>query len=163
VPEGFTVEIASTSAPDIISETGKITIPEYDTVVNVVLKVTRVSDEKVAYTSPIPVLVQGMKEISDIPYTVTAVGGLDRTAGIKATARIVLNHGHTNPEGQKVVTFRLMKGDRVIRTYTRTSDISPGDEISVYFNVYDPNNACTVRVFVYDSDLSPLANPIIIN
>ena len=163
VPEGFRIEIYSSSAPDIISGSGDITTPEYDTVVKLILKVTRISDGKYAYTGAIPVLVPGTKQVSDKPFTIQAAGGLDRSAGIKATAKFSAAPGHDIPEGAKVVAFRLMKGDRIVRTHTCTANITPGQEMSVYFNIHDPDRNYSVRVFVFDTDMTPLADSIVIN
>ncbi len=59
VPKGYGIEIASSSREEVIALDGRIAIPEADAAVELVLKVTRNSDQQTGLTLPIIVTVAG--------------------------------------------------------------------------------------------------------
>lgn len=63
LPSGFVLSVAESDNESIIDLNGKITVPQEDTLVNVVLCVTRLSDKKTCNTKTIPVLVKGIKAL----------------------------------------------------------------------------------------------------
>ena len=72
IPEGYTISIHNATSPSLISEVGIITVPEVDTEVEVVFKVTKVSDGTVKFTKPILVKIPGRSiTIDNIDYVVS--------------------------------------------------------------------------------------------
>ncbi|MBS4196898.1 NPCBM/NEW2 domain-containing protein [Lederbergia citri] len=57
LPEGFTISIKSSDRPDIVNIDGSIHAPTRDTIVNLILEVTRMYDGEKADTGVIPVVV----------------------------------------------------------------------------------------------------------
>lgn len=58
---GYTMEIASSSHPDLISVSGAVTPLKEDAFVEVTIKVTKTNDSSTAVTAPISVMVQGLE------------------------------------------------------------------------------------------------------
>ncbi len=67
VPSGYRLEIYSSDNASILSLDGTYVAPKEDTVVNVVIEVTRLSDNKTGLTPVIPVLFKSIKGLIEVP------------------------------------------------------------------------------------------------
>lgn len=73
VPKGYEVSVEASSDPGVIAlGDGKITMPEYDTLVEIELKLIRTADQAQASLGPVPVLIYGQKESQKIDVAATA-------------------------------------------------------------------------------------------
>lgn len=105
VPDGFEVKIKHTDNPDIISSAGTIAPPSIETVVHLVLAVTRLSDGTTADTLPLAVIVPARTPyVPDTPpvYTPPVV-----TAPVSPGTRVVKSEELTlaASDGNVVVTI----------------------------------------------------------
>ena len=72
IPAGYKPEIYSVDKPEILSLDGNYVAPQQDTVVNVVIKVTRLSDGAQGLTCEIPVTFKGIEELILVPKVIKA-------------------------------------------------------------------------------------------
>jgi len=94
----------------------------------------------------------------DVKPFVIEAEDLDRTAGIKATARVVPTDEN---EGKEVVLFQLMKDTTPINIIAAEKDITSVENFIAYFNVVDYEDlAYKVKVFVFDRFDSNVSAPV---
>jgi endo-alpha-N-acetylgalactosaminidase len=95
VPEGYSIAIKTTDQPGVIQTDGTIVPSSVEQTVNLVLEVTRTSDDTKAVTVSLPVVVpakseQPNKVLFDGVNTVLAGGSFDLTYGLANTAENIL-------------------------------------------------------------------------
>jgi len=102
------------------------------------------------------------------PFTIETDGSLDRTDGIRASAKIVPTEGVENP-GNEVVLFQLMKGTMPISIVALEKDIVGEEEFTAYYSVDDYEDlSYFVKAFIldrFDSDQTApisLAKPVLL-
>lgn len=89
--------------------------------------------------------------VEEKEFTIASNGVLDRTSSVKATVNVSTNQGAAEHVGREVVVFELMKGNTPMNIISLTHDINSETELTVEFNVSDPNNSeYTVKVLVLD-------------
>lgn len=91
VPPGFSIHIKSSSVPSVVSLTGVITPPAIETTVGLVLTVVRISDESVADTSEISVVVPAKTQsIYGAPIQLVVGKGLARPDKITPAKNVLI-------------------------------------------------------------------------
>ncbi|WP_222708619.1 cohesin domain-containing protein [Paenibacillus sp. N3.4] len=95
VPDGFTVAIKSSDRTDIIGFDGTIHPPDAETIVNVVLEVTRLSDHSKASTAALSVTIPAKKEQEQQPLKAVLSGAEHVNAG----GSFYVTYGLSNVKG----------------------------------------------------------------
>ncbi|MEW6696744.1 MAG: CehA/McbA family metallohydrolase [Bacillota bacterium] len=89
------------------------------------------------------------------PFVIISDGKLDRTGGIKATAKVCRT---TAPDhvGSEVVVFQLMKGTTPVSIVAMEKEVQSTEELIAHFN--EAGDGYLVKVFVFDRFDTDLTN-----
>jgi len=130
---------------NVMSQVGDV--ESFEVWANVTLNDVTVQSNKVTIT------IEKLK-----PFTIEELQ-LDRTAGIKVSAKVVPTE--TGHEGNEVVLFQLMKDTTPISIIAAEKDILSAEKFAAYFNVVDYEDlAYKVKVFVFDRFDSDVSAPL---
>ncbi|NLY42857.1 MAG: hypothetical protein GX066_02575 [Clostridiaceae bacterium] len=103
VPDAFSLSIKSSSRTDVIALDGTITPPAVDTAVELILEVTKKSDNSKAVTNPITVVVPAATgEPGDVPVTGVVLNKDKVTLNIGETTTLTAEIQPSNATNQKV-------------------------------------------------------------